>query len=434
MNNSTFLTNASRKISQLFPGFFEGAKHNHYVDFGWPEQLTFNQLLGAYERNGMGNAAVEKTVSKTWEEMPVFKENDKPEETTIESELRKRFEKIMFWQHISEVDRRSLVGGYSGLILRLADSKQFHAPVDTVPGGLEGLAGVIPAWKGQLTVSEWNDDLSQDDYGTPKMFSFNEANLKKDMEGQTRSFEVHPDRVILWSKDGTVHCNSLLKAGYNSLIDMEKVSGAGGEGFYKNAKSAPVLTIDQGANLEAMAKGMGKDVGEIADAMNEQVKDFNTGFDSMLLLQGMKAETQSVSLMSPEHFFGTPLMVFAASVSCPQKILTGSQTGERASTEDAAEWAKTNMSRRNLLCKPKLMEIIERLVKFKILKDVDWLIEWSDLTEASASEKMDRAVKMAEVNAKSAVTRELVYLPEEIRQVTHDTPLGDAARYTGDGE
>jgi hypothetical protein len=434
MTPKTFMTNAVRKLAEAFPGYFEDAKHNYYDDFGWPKDLEFNILYTMYRRNGMGKAAVEKTIEKTWQDMPMFIENADPKETPTEADLRKKFEKILFWQNVSEADRRSLVGGYGGLILRLADGKQFVEPVDMVPGGIDGLAGVIPAWKGQLTVSEWHDDLTLPNYGEPKMFSFNEANLQKNMQGQTRAFEVHPDRVIVWSKDGTVHCDSLLEAGYNSLQDMEKVSGAGGEGFYKNAKSAPILTVNEGANLEAMAKGMGKEVTEIADAINEQVKDFNTGFDAMLLLQGMKADKQNVSLVSPEHFFGTPLMIFAASVSCPQKILTGSQTGERASTEDAAEWARTNMSRRNLICKPKLMEIIDRLVKFKILRPADWSIQWSDLTESSAAEKMDRAVKMAEVNAKSAVTRELVYLPEEIREVTHDEPLGVKSKYTDDEE
>lgn len=434
MNESALLNYAKRRIADLFPGYFEEPKHNHYKDFGWPERLVFEQLYTMYKRNGMGKAGVEKTIEKTWETMPVFKQSMEAEETALESQLTKRFEEILFWQHISEVDRRSLVGGYGGLILRLADGQDFSQPVGRVNGGLEGLAGLIPAWKGQLRVSEWYDDQREENYGDPKMYQFNEAELsdRERVNSQLRSFEVHPDRVILWSKDGTIHCDSLLEAGYNTLLDMEKVSGAGGEGFYKNAKGAPVLIVNENASLKAMAEGMGVKVEEIADNMNEQVKDYNAGFDSMLLLQGMTADKQSVTLPSPQYFFATPLMVFSASVSCPQKILTGSQTGERASTEDAAEWARTNMSRRNLVCKPKLMQIIERLIRFGILPAGEWFIDWIDLTESSAAEKMERADKMADVNAKSAITKELVYLPEEIRQVTHDKPLGDSAKYIMD--
>lgn len=437
MNKPAFLNYAKRRIGDLFPGYFQEAKHNHYLDFGWPEYLNFSQLYNMYKRNGMGKAAVELTVEKTWQDMPIFKQSLDPKQTPAEIELALRLEKIMFWQNVSEVDRRSLVGGYAGLILRFADDKMFSEPVERVGGGLEGFVGVIPAWSSQLRISEWHDDQRAGNYGEPKMYQFNEAQLEDrggeyGQSGQQRSFEVHPDRVVLWSKDGTVHCDSLLESGYNSLLDLEKVSGAGGEGFYKIAKSAPVLIIDENANLEAMAEGMGKKVDELADAMNEQVKDYNAGFDSMLLLQGMKTEKPSITLPSPQYFFGSPLMIFAASVRCPQKILVGTQTGERASTEDAAQWARTNKARRNLVCKPKLMQIIERLMKFGIVQAGDWVISWTDLTESSELEKAELADKMADINVKSAKSGMLVYLPEEIRQVTHDKPLGQAeAKYTG---
>lgn len=436
MNAITPIINAARRMATMFPGYFPDAKHNHYKDFGYPETLTFSQLHSMYERNGFGKAAVEKTIGKTWQDMPQIWETEDPKETATEKDIRERLDDLRFWQNVSEADRRALVGGYAGLILRFADSKTFDQPVDSVSGGLMGLVEVIPAWAGQLEVSEWDQVETSETYGKPKMYSFTEASVGG-KGNQSRAFNLHPDRVVIWSKDGTIHCKSLLEAGYNNLIDMEKISGAGGEGFYKNAKSAPVLELDKEAQLESMAQGMGIDISDIADKMDEQVKDFNSGFDSMLLLQGITAKTLNVSLPIPEHFFGTSLMIFSASVDCPQKILTGSQTGERSSTEDASEWARTNMSRRNLIAKPTIMTIIQRLEAVGILPDRDWHIEWTDLTEASATEKMDRAKGMAEINAKLAPAGEAVYLPEEIRAVTHDEPLkgrGRLPNYLSDDE
>jgi hypothetical protein len=321
-----------------------------------------------------------------------------------------------------------MVGRYAGVILRFADSKPFDQPVDTVPGGLDGIVEVIPAWEGQLTVSEYDTDQTSQTYGQPKMFQFNESAVDTRKQ-QPRSLIVHPDRVIIWSRDGTVNGESALEPGYNALVDTEKVRGAGGEGFWKNAKSAPVLEVDKEAKIEQMAQAMGVPVGEVADKMDAQVADWNRGFDQLLMLQGMTAKTLNVTLPSPEHFYGAPKEEFAASMGIPVKILVGMQTGERASQEDAAEWAQTCMSRRANQTIPSIMAFVNRLERVGILPERDWHIEWADLTEASMGEKIDRAVKMADVNQKMKDGGEVVFTPEEMRSVIGLEPLSDDQKY-----
>ena len=357
----------------------------------------------------------------------------KSKETKAEGEIRQRFEDLRLWSRIAETDRRSLVGSYSGLILRLADGKTFDMPVDRVPGGLAGLVEIIPAWEGQLVVSEWDTDQTSDTYGEPKMFQFNEASVGDDIR-QPRQFMLHPDRVIIWSRDGTLDCRSLLEAGYNDLMTLEKVSGSGGEGFWKNAKSAPVLEVSPEARIDEMAKAMGVSVDEIADKMNEQVAGWQKGFDQLLMIQGMEAKSLGVTLPSPEHFFSIALQSFAASISMPVKILIGSQSGERASTEDANEWSQTNMSRRNNTVRPNIMALINRLERFGILAERDWYLDWSDLTEASMTEKIERVSKMADTNQKMRETGELVFTPDELREVLGKEPLTNEQLYRNEDD
>lgn len=158
MNPIRALANAAaRRLDVMFPGYFSAAKHNHYADFGYPENLTFDMVYGMYRRNGIAAAGVDKTILKTWQDNPFLQEKQRDgsegkrtEETKLEADIRQRFEDLRIWSRIAETDRRSLVGSYSGLILRLADNKKFSEPVDTVPGGLLGLVEVLPAWEGQL--------------------------------------------------------------------------------------------------------------------------------------------------------------------------------------------------------------------------------------------------------------------------------------------
>lgn len=416
----------------MFPGYFPEAKHNHYRDFGYPEHLTFNQIYTIYQRNGIARAGIEKTISKTWQDNPALWETEKPAETPLEADIRQRFEDLRIWQRLMETDRRSLVGGYAGAILRFADSKQFQEPVDSVPGGLLGLVEVIPAWAGQLSVSSWDTDERSESYGQPTMYAFNEAELpgtamNANTDTRTRSFQLHPDRVILWSSDGTVHAQSALAPGYNDLLTLEKVAGAGGEGFWKNAKSAPVLSIDKDVQLNEMARAMGVEPDEVADAMNEQVGDWQKGFDKLLMLQGMKADTLGVTLPQPAEFYNIALQGFAASLNIPLKILVGNQTGERASTEDARDWAQTNMSRRTNSVRPNISEFVNRLKRVGILQDRDWTLGWSDLTESSVSDKVERAAKMADINSKGV--DEVIFTGDEIREVVGFEPLADNVKF-----
>ena len=378
-------------------------------------------------------------MAKTWQENPFLLEKERDgsqrgrdDETQLEGQIRARFDTLRIWQHLAEADARALVGRYAGVILRLADGKMFREPVDRVPAGLDGLVEVIPVWAGQLTVSQWDTDERSETYGEPLMFNFSEANVATGKANQ-RAFPVHPDRVVIWSKDGTVHGTSALEPGYNDLLTMEKIVGAGGEGFWKNAKSAPVFEIDKDAKIADMIKAMGAtDASDLANKMDEQVEAWNKGFDQLLMVMGMQAKTLNVTLPSPEHFFGIALQSFAASMNIPLKVLVGNQTGERASTEDAEDWAQTNMSRRANVVIPNIMVLVRRLADFGMLPERDWFIDWTDLTEASMAERIERAAKMATINQTMKDTGEIVFTPEEIRKVPGYEPLSDAEKYRDD--
>lgn len=411
-----------------FPGFFQGAKHNLYFDFGYPTVVDFGLLYETYTRNSIAKAAVTKTVAKTWETQPLLQERardaGKPKpETRREALIRQWFDDLRFWQQLMECDRRALVGSYSGVILQLGDGKTWDKPVDTVPGGLDGLVKVIPAWEGQLSVSQWDEDQTSRTYGEPVMFSFQEAAVGQ--QQKPRSVMIHRDRVVIWSDDGTLNCRSALEAGINDLIDIEKIRGGGAEGFWKNAKSAPILEVDKEAKLAEMAKAMGVKPEELVDKMNDQVQGWQQGFDKVLMVMGMKANSLPVTLpASPEQYFLVAVMCFAASFMIPLKILIGSQSGERASTEDAGEWARTNMSRRTNVVIPAIMAVIRRLERFNILPERDWHLDWVDLTAANDDQKADRVTKMTTANKTQAdATGERVYTVDEIRAADGKEPL-----------
>lgn len=390
-------------------------KHDYARDYGWPEHLEFDQFYRMYCRSGLAAAAVDKTIGKTWQTMPTLWEGEKPAESPAEAAIRKHFTKRKIWRSLMDADRRSMVGEYAGAIILLRDGKLLDQPVTAVRRGVENVVGIIPAWQGQLTPVEWDEVPTSETYGDPLYYQFNEQAVGNPTTAKKSQVRIHRDRVLIWSDDGTLNCSSALEPGYNDVADAEKIKGAGGEGFWKSARGAPIIEAPQGVTPEDLKRGMqAASIEDVKDKLNEKVEAFQAGFDNALMIGGFSAKPMTITLPQPKEFWEPCVQSFAASMGIPFKILVGNITGERASTEDKTEWAETCMSRRENRVLPILQDFIDRLVAWGVLEKKDWTIGWTSLLEASPDDKLDRAAKMSSINQQAGA--EPVFLPDEIRE------------------
>jgi len=424
--HGSMIANASAvvrsRLKRVFPwAYGASTKHDYASDYGWPEQLEFEHFHRMYSRSGIAASAVDKTIGKTWQTMPALWESEKPGKSPAEAEIAKHFARRKLWRALMEADRRSLVGSYAGAIILLRDGQKLDQPVTRVARGIESVVGIIPAWEGQLSVVEWDQIETSDTYGEPLYFQFDEQAVGETQNAVKSQVRIHRDRVLIWSDDGTLNCRSALEPGFNDLTDAEKIKGAGGEGFWKSSRGAPIIEAPKGVTQNDVQRGMNANTpAEVLDKLNETVDDFQSGFDKALMLGSFSVSPLTISLPQPKEFWEPCVQGFAASMSIPFKVLIGNVTGERASTEDAAEWAQTNMSRRENRVLPILYDFIERLVAWGVLERKDWTIGWDDLSEASPDDKLARAEKMATIN--SSLGAEPAFLPDEIRETAGFAP------------
>jgi hypothetical protein len=393
-------------------------KHDHNHDFGFPDHLTFQQLYAMWDRNSLAQAGVSRIASTIWRDDPALHvSEDTHEETTIEAAIRQHFEDKRLWSKMADAYQRSLVGDFSVAILRVADGRQWNQPVGRV-NGIKGLWDIIPAWEGQITVANWDQDPMSERYGLPAMYQFDEQQIEDGKErGAVRSLAIHPDRVLVMSSTGDMFGRSVLRAGFNDLITYAKVIGAGGEGFWKAARSSLSLEVDKDARLSDLASAMGVDVSDLPEKIDAVVADFVAGYDKSLMLQGIKPTAIGVTLpANPDQYAAGPRQGFAASLDCPDKVLIGNQTGERASTEDLKLWNATCASRRNREVMPVLRDMVQRLENWGALPQADWVVQWSDLTEPTGADKLAGAKTMAEINAASVGLGDTPFSAQEIRE------------------
>lgn len=384
-----------------------------YEEFGYPKELNFSHFYNMYERNAIASASVDRLIDGCWEDYPEVFEGDEQKDAEGVTQWDKTIAKILkkWFPVIKEADKRGVIGSYSAILIQVRDSKDWHEPIDgnaLKRSKEKGLVRFIPVWEAQLDVSDWETDINSEDYGYPKMYRYISLPVGKATNAPAREIKVHPDRVIILCEravDGLLtNGYSMLKKGYNDALDLEKVSGGAAEGFLKNASRQLNFNFSKEVDLSDIAKLYNVEIDQLANAMDEQVKKLNQSTDSSVIMQDGNVSVLSVAPADPSSSFNTSLSKFASSIPIPVKVLIGQITGERASTEDNKDWAKTRMSRRNGFLTYIIESLIERLWRIGIIdapKGDVITVSWSDLLAPSYAEKLDNANKLADVATKT---------------------------------
>ena len=288
-------TDIIRAREALLTGYggLDAKRPTAWAQYGYTENPTFDQFLRAYERGGAGHGAVHRLLDKCWGMRPTIRPPGANEDTI--TPLQKQIDDVMaaanVWPALRDLDRRNMVGRYAGLIYRVADSKPLRDPMDRA----QKLVAVVPVWESQLRVTVWDADEASPRYGMPVMYQYQSQPVNQvDTQAQPSTWtDVHHTRVQIMAEGGAGDMFAgvpLLKAGFNSLVDIEKISGGSGESFLKNSARTLVFEYDPAASVVTNYNADGT-VSTPAAAHEEQARKLNTNQDSSVVIQGGKAST-----------------------------------------------------------------------------------------------------------------------------------------------
>ncbi|MCK5127699.1 MAG: DUF1073 domain-containing protein [candidate division Zixibacteria bacterium] len=382
--------------------------HQIALDFGYPDQLSFQNFWNMYRRFGIAKNVVELKVDTGWMSPPKVEGSEQ-----FNKDLEKVIESQNLWLRTKGLDTRQRVGRYAGMFMRVRDGKKPDQPIAGKLSGTASLVQMIPLYESQLEVVSTEQDPMADDFGLPTMYQFRgaaEGNRNKD---DLSSFNIHPDRIVIAAEDadnGGIYGISALEAPYNSLMDLRKIIGAGGEGFYKNASKDVVFNLKEGAS----AKGNEA----LLDKFNEQYDDFvHNRARRAMWTPGMEAKTLDSSLANPKEYLFNALYDVAAAEKTPATIIIGQQTGRLASGEDSRSFLSTVGSRQENFQTELVMNHINWMIKFGILPFSEYTVEWDDLLASSDKEKLDNAKEMSTINKEQfGAGKGTVFESEEIRE------------------
>jgi len=381
--------------------------HNVYADFGYPSQVSFYNLWHMYRRLGVARNAVEKIPAIGWSTPPTVTGSE-----SFNREFETLVDNFYLWQRIKGVDIRQRVGRYAGAFFRVRDGKQPHEPFESKLSGLGALVSIMPLYESQLFVTEVYTDPNDPNFGLPKMYHYNAGIVGNRNELTASSIRIHPSRIVIAAEgadDGSIMGIPVLESVYNSLMDIRKIIGAGGEGFYKNAAQSVLFDLkDPASALQYREK---------LDEFNDEFDKFSRArFRKGMWTPGMTAKVLDSNLKEPKQFFDDALNDIAAGTDTPATILIGKQTGRLASDEDSKQFLAAIQARRLSFMTELVAEIVDWLMEAGILVNSEYDIEWDDLLARSDSEKISNAKDLSSINKTEFDSGNMVpFSPEEIR-------------------
>lgn len=403
-------------------------------EYGYKDNLVFEDFYNLYEREGVAHGVVDLLNGKCFETNPWVIEGDefdeKRPETPWEKEFRQFAKRAKLWKAFKTADKYRMVGRFSGIIVQLADGGKWDQPVKGT--GKRVIKALIPAWEGQLKASEVDTNANSPTYGEPKFWAYTENAVQPETDpGQTapptRSLTIHPDRIIIlgdWRSG-----SSFLKAPYNAFVNLEKITGGSGESYLKNASRQIGINFDKDTKPDDLVRANGlKDASQLQALIDDQAKDLNTGIDASLVTWGATVTPLVAIVPDPTPHYSVNIQTIAAATGLPAKVISGMQTGERASVEDLKQFNKLGQGRRVNELSDDGEQLVAHLIRIGAVAPPagETTFMWDGLTEASQGEKLANAVLMAEVNQKSAGNGDL--------PVFASTELREAAGYENDAE
>ena len=367
---------------------FADTMHNIYLDFGYPASLDFFNFLNMYKRFGIATSVIELYPDTCWSSPPKIKGSEQ-----FNSDLKKLSKRTKLFVRLKGLDIRQRVGRYGGMFMRVADGKKLSDPLEGTFSE-NALIDMKPLYESQLEVIESDLDPTSIRFGLPIMYQLSGSADGSRNEDAVSTVNIHYTRVVIaaeGSDNGWIYGIPVLESIYNSLMDLRKIAGAGGEGFYKNAAQSVVFNLKDAASATANK--------DLLDKFNEKYDDFAANRSRRALwTPGLEAKPLDSSLADPKNHFMNSLNDVAAGSKIPATILIGMQTGRLASSEDSRSFLAIAQSRRETFLTDVVEDIINWMIKFGILPASDYEVEWDDLLARSDDEKLGNAEKMSTIN------------------------------------
>jgi len=359
------------------------------------DALTFSHYWSMYERKDVAGRIVDMPAQTTWRTPPDVILPGQEEGTEFTRQFTALAKRLHLWSRLERADRLSGIGRFGVLLIGVkeVDAKALKEPMKKLSGP-DDVIYLSAFHEGFVGIKKWVTDPADPRFGMPHTYELDLASGVKEFEASgTSKVQVHHSRIIHIAEDllaDEVFGRPRLKRVMDRLFDLEKILSSTGEAYWQLASRILQLKIDPEAQVSDEDK---KDLGEAMEAIIHDLR-------RQMVLKGGELAWLESTPPNPAETVSVYQAIIAAACGIPKRILYGTETGERASTQDERLWLGTINERQERFAEPGILRpFIDRLIEHKALtapgKD-GYEINWPPLYEATDQEKAETNKTRAE--------------------------------------
>lgn len=391
---------------------------DYYEILGYNREPDLDDYRAKFERDPMAGRIVEFPCEETWRDTPTIKDGKDKEakdDTPFCNAWSEFAEARRVYHFCQRVDVLAGIGRFGLLHIGVAGSGELTSEVKRLRS-LDDVIYLRPYAEESVEVYEWQTDPNNARFGLPHIYKF----IVSNMAGATsatgfgvKQLLVHHSRCIHVAEgllENEVYGRPRLQRVINLLDDILKVVGGSAEATWKLMRKGFVLNIAPEAHMNTDEEA----------ALEEQFDEYDHGLRRYLQTRGMQVSDLGSEVVDPSGLFDVIVTLISVATGIPKRILLGSERGELASSQDAANWAGRIASRQLNFAEPVILRpLIDRLIRWGALpkpRAGRYTCVWDALFEQSGLEKATEAKTWAEAAEKAATaTGGPVMTPKEYR-------------------
>ncbi len=368
-------------------GMQYGTDRDLYEALGYKKDLDWQDYWSKYKRHDIAKAIIDRPVRATWQGQLELIESEDAQRTPFEQAWKDLNKQLKLRSLLSRVDRLTGIGRYGVLLLGLDDVsnqegfiKPVKLPTEKEP---RKLIYVKPFGEDSAKIDTYESNPSNPRYGLPLTYSIQVQDVAS---GASSVIKVHSSRCIHILDDhleSEVFGVPRLEAVYNRLMDIEKLVGGDAEMFWRGARPGFQGKVDPEYQMTQATK----------EDLQDQINEYEHNLRRILINEGVDLQALAQQIADPKPHFDVEIACISAVTGIPQRILSGSERGELASTQDTGEWKTYVQSRREDHAEPHIIQpFVDRLLELGILPEPesgDYSVDWLDLFSISEKERVE---------------------------------------------
>jgi hypothetical protein len=398
-------------------GLQYGGDRDIYRVAGYPKDLRWNNYAGMYERDPVAGRVVDMIAETTWRKPPLISEPDKEDGTEFTEAWEAMAKRLGIWQKFEAADKLARIGQYSVILLGYQGGDDRALPMPPLRmSDPEDLLYVSLYSERLAQIDRWVTDPASERYGQPETYKIDLAGNVPTFRSTSRTgtAQVHATRVIHVAEDpldDPVFGKPALRRIYNPLVDLQKISASSGEAFWQRVAGVLQAKLDPAVRWTPAQ----------LEALDENLQEIYHELRKTFFIQGGELTRVGDSEPDPTGAALLAMKLISAGSGIPLRLLFGSETGERSSTEDQKTFLGMIADRQTTHAEPVILRrFIDRQIEFGVLPrpttgdyDVVWPPLFSEPEKDISEANLNRARTAKELAGIMGDPMVLVEIDEE---------------------